>query len=259
MADPAPKSGVQSVERVFALLELITDAGGSVSLSELASSTDLPLPTIHRLLRTLLPMGYVRQLPNRRYTLGPRLIRIGVTASKQLGALAQPWLASLADQLGETSNMAVLDGDMVLYVAQAPSKHSMRMFTEVGHRVHTHNSGVGKAILAQLPDDAVRRIVSRAGMPTPTERSIGDVEALIADLDAIRSRGYSIDDGEQEVGVRCLSVAVPGAPTHTAISVSGPAARVDDTFAERAVPMLHEVARSIGENLEEPHSTGNPT
>ena len=95
MADPAPKSGVQSVERVFALLELITDAGGSVSLSELASSTDLPLPTIHRLLRTLLPMGYVRQLPNRRYTLGPRLIRIGVTASKQLGALAQPWLASL--------------------------------------------------------------------------------------------------------------------------------------------------------------------
>ena len=146
--------------------------------------------------------------------------------------------------------MAVLDSDMVLYVAQAPSRHSMRMFTEVGHRVHAHDSGVGKAILAQLSDDAVRRIVSRTGMPTPTARSIGEVEALISELETIRSRGYAIDDGEQEVGVRCLSVIVPGAPTQTAISVSGPAERVDDTFAERAVPMLHEAARSIGEGLE---------
>lgn len=250
MSDSTPKGGVQSVERVFELLELITDAGGEVTLSELAASTELPLPTIHRLLRTLLPNGYIRQLPSRRYALGPRLIRIGEAASQQVGALARPWLSSLVDRLGETSNMAVLDGDMVLYVAQVPSTHSMRMFTEVGRRVHAHDTGVGKAILAQLSDDAVRGIVSRAGMPTPTEKSIGDVESLIADLNTIRARGYSIDDGEQEIGVRCYSVAVPDAPTSTAISVSGPAARVDDAFADRAVPMLHDVARSIGEHLE---------
>ncbi len=246
-----PAGGVQSVERVFELLELVTDAGGEVTLSELAGSTDLPLPTIHRLLRTLVKLGYARQLPNRRYALGPRLIRLGDGATKQLGALVRPQLASLVGKLGETSNMAMLDGDMVVYIAQVPSAHSMRMFTEVGRRVHTHASGVGKAILAQLDDDVVRGIVGRAGMPTPTDRSIGNVEELLADLQRIRERGYSIDDNEQEIGVRCFAVAVPGAPTPTAVSVSGPVSRVDEGFADRAIPLLHAAARIIGDDLEQ--------
>ncbi|WP_415855889.1 IclR family transcriptional regulator, partial [Sinomonas sp. G460-2] len=244
MAEKA-SGGVQSVERVFELLELITDAGGDVTLSELSSSTELPLPTIHRLLRTLVALGYVRQLPNRRYALGPRLIRLGEGANKQLGALAQPQLKTLVDRLGETANMAVLDSDMVIYVAQVPSLHSMRMFTEVGRRAHTHDTGVGKAILSQLEDDQVRAIVGRQGMPTPTAYSIGDVETLLADLDKIRARGYAIDEQEQEVGVRCFSMPVPNAPTPTAISVSGPVSRVDDAFGERAVPALREAAARI--------------
>jgi len=243
--------GVQSVERVFELLELITDAGREVTLSELAGSTDLPLPTIHRLLRTLVALGYARQLPNRRYALGPRLIRLGDGASKQLGALAGPQLASLVAELGETANMAMLDGDMVVYIAQVPSAHSMRMFTEVGRRVHTHASGVGKAILAQLDDARVRGIVGRAGMPTPTNKSIGSVDELLADLARIRERGYAIDDNEQEIGVRCFAVSIPGAPTPTGISVSGPVSRVDDDFAARAVPLLHAAARIIGDDLEQ--------
>lgn len=249
MAERAASNGVQSVERVFDLLELITDAGGEVTLSELASSTDLPLPTIHRLLRTLVAKGYIRQLANRRYALGPRLIRLGEGASKQLGALARPQLASLVDALGETSNMAVLDSDMVVYIAQVPSKHSMRMFTEVGRRAHTHATGVGKAILAQLDNETVRSIVTRAGMPTPTGMSIGTFEDLIIDLDKIRERGYSIDEEEQEVGVRCFAMAIPNAPTPTAISVSGPVSRVDDAFAKRAVPLLRNAAATISHEL----------
>ncbi|WP_138414509.1 IclR family transcriptional regulator [Sinomonas gamaensis] len=248
MAEKA-SGGVQSVERVFELLELITDAGGDVTLSELSSSTELPLPTIHRLLRTLVSLGYVRQLPSRRYALGPRLIRLGEGANKQLGALAQPELKTLVDSLGETANMAVLDSDMVIYVAQVPSPHSMRMFTEVGRRAHTHDTGVGKAILAQLDDEQVRAIVGRQGMPTPTTYSIGDVETLLADLDKIRARGYAIDEQEQEVGVRCFSMAVPNAPTPTAISVSGPVSRVDDAFGERAVPALRAAAERISAEL----------
>jgi len=248
MAEKA-SGGVQSVERVFELLELITDAGGDVTLSELSSSTDLPLPTIHRLLRTLVSLGYIRQLPNRRYALGPRLIRLGEGANKQLGALAQPQLKVLVDRLRETSNMAVLDSDMVIYVAQVPSLHSMRMFTEVGRRAHTHATGVGKAILAQLDDDTVRGIVARAGMPTPTAKSIGDVDELLADLKLIRERGYSIDEEEQELGVRCFAMAVPNAPTPSAISVSGPVSRVDEDFADKAVPVLREAAEAISREL----------
>ncbi|TFC73555.1 IclR family transcriptional regulator [Cryobacterium sp. TMS1-20-1] len=249
MAERTAGSGVQSVERVFELLELITAAGGQVMLSELAASTELPLPTIHRLLRTLVAKGYIRQLANRRYALGPGLIRLGTAASKQLGALAGAQLQALVDQLGETANMAVLDADMALYIAQAPSKHSMRMFTEVGRRAHTHATGVGKAILAQLSDDAVRAIVARAGMPTPTTMSIGSVNDLLADLARIRERGYSVDDGEQEIGVRCFAMAVPDAPTPTAVSVSGPVSRVDDAFAELAIPALRAAVESISQDL----------
>jgi IclR family acetate operon transcriptional repressor len=243
-----PAEGVKSVVRVFELLELITDAGGDVTLSELSTMAGLPLPTIHRLLRTLVSLGYIRQLPNRRYALGPRLVRLGEAANKQFGALALPQLKSLVDRLGETANMAMLDSDMVVYVAQVPSPHAMRMFTEVGRRAHTHDTGVGKAILAQLPDETVRSIVNQAGMPTPTKQSIGSIDALLADLEVIRERGYSIDDGEQEVGVRCFAMAIPGAPTPTAISVSGPQTRVDDAFAERAIPLLHEAVAQIARN-----------
>jgi IclR family acetate operon transcriptional repressor len=241
--------GVQSVERVFELLELITDAGGDVTLSELSASTDLPLPTIHRLLRTLVGLGYIRQLPNRRYALGPRLIRLGEAADKQLGAVARPQLTSLVDRLGETANMAVLDSDMVIYVAQVPSLHSMRMMTEVGRRGFMHATGMGKAILAQLDDDAVRGIVARKGMPTPTSKSIGDVDALLADLKLIRERGYAIDEEEQEIGVRCFAMAIPDAPTQAAISVSGPVSRLDESFAGRAVPLLREAALAISHEL----------
>ena len=249
MAERTTGTGVQSVERVFELLELITDAGGSATLSELAASADLPLPTIHRLLRTLVGLGYVRQLPNRRYSLGPRLIRLGEAASAQLGALAMPVLKNLVDELGETANMAVLDSDQALYIAQAPSRHSMRTFTEVGRRAHTHATGVGKAILAQLSDEQVRRVISRTGLPAATQASITDVEELLADVSRIRQRGYSVDEQEQELGVRCFAVGVPGAPTPTAISVSGPTSRVDDAFGRRAVPMLQAAAREIAEDL----------
>ncbi|MCC9204102.1 IclR family transcriptional regulator [Arthrobacter sp. zg-Y769] len=249
MAERAAGSGVQSVERVFELLELIADAGGAVTLSELAASTALPLPTIHRLLRTLVGLGYARQLPNRRYALGPKLIRLGEGANLQLGALAMPQLKGLVDDLGETSNMAVLDADMVVYVAQVPSRHSMRMFTEVGRRAHTHDTGVGKAILAQLPDEQVRGIVGRAGMPTPTGHSLGSVEALLADLARIRERGYAVDEQEQELGVRCFAMTVPNAPTPSAVSVSGPVSRVDEGFADRAVPLLREAVKKISVEL----------
>ncbi|QMS56399.1 IclR family transcriptional regulator [Kocuria varians] len=245
MVDGKSAGGVQSVERVFDLLSIITASGGESSLSELASRAELPLPTIHRLLRTLIPLGYVRQLPNRSYALGPGLIRLGNAAGLQLGTYAQPVLQGLVDELGESANMAVLDGQMVVYVGQAQSSHSMRMFTEVGRRAHMHDTGVGKAILATLPEQQVLSIVTSMGMPTPTVKSHGTVESLLADLEVIRERGYAVDDEEQEIGVRCFSMVLPNAPTPTAISVSGPTTRVDWEFGERAVPLLRDAAQRL--------------
>ena len=218
--------GVQSIERAFELLELMADAGGEVALSDLAEASGLPLPTIHRIMRTLVASGYARQQPSRRYSLGPRLIRLGETASRALGSWARPYLAELTEATGETSNMAVLDGDQVVYVSQVPSQHSMRMFTEVGRRVDAHATAVGKAVMANLSDDAVAQMLNRTGMRPQTERTISTVAAMQDELTRVRNQGYAVDDGEQEVGVRCYAVAVPGAPAGAAISISGPEGRM---------------------------------
>ena len=242
-------NGVQSVERAFELLEVLADAGGELSLSQIAASSALPMPTIHRIMRTLVNRGYVRQLPSRRYALGPRLINLGESASGMLGDWARPWLSDLVESLGETANLSMLDGDRATYVAQVPSRHSMRMFTEVGRRVHLHCTGVGKALLAQLDDATVAELLRSAGMPAQTPHTITDPFRLLEEIRFDRQRGYPVDDGEQEIGVRCVAVPAPGGPSAIAISISGPTARMTPELVERAVPLLHAAANGLSADL----------
>jgi IclR family transcriptional regulator, acetate operon repressor len=251
VADDSPiKAGVQSVERAFELLEIMASAGPSISFGELAARAELPQPTIHRLVRTLLNMGYVRQLPNRHYALGPKLIRLGERAARLIGSWSRPHLAELVERTGESANMAVLDNDMAVYVAQVPSPHSMRMFTEVGRRVHMHSTGVGKALLMQLSDEALLALLKRTGMPASNENTHTTTDALMEDIELSRSRGYAVDEGEQEIGVRCFAVPVPDAPTLTAISISGPESRLTLKSATRVTPLLKQVARDLATEFE---------
>src|SRR3990170_4336645 len=159
-ADGSPRAAgrsgsVQSIERAFGLLETMADHSGMMGLSQLAAESGLPLPTIHRLVRTLVDLGYLRQEASRQYVLGPKLIRLGDVSSHMLSVWARPHLAHLVDELGESANLAMLDGDQIVYVAQVPSRHSMRMFTEVGRRVWPHCTAVGKALLASMPPRTV--------------------------------------------------------------------------------------------------------
>jgi len=189
---------VQSLDRAFAILEIMADAGGVIGLSQLAAEAKLPLATIHRLVRTLVDLGYVAQVQ--------------------------------------------------------PSSNFMRMFTEVGRRTMPHTTAVGKAILADRTERDVRALLQRTGMPRRTEHTITSPDEFVADLERTRKQGYAVDDGEQEVGVRCVAVAVPGAPRPMALSMSGPVTRMTDDVVERAAPMLHEAARQIGAELGAPSS-----
>jgi IclR family transcriptional regulator, acetate operon repressor len=247
--DRTARGGVQSIERAFDLLEMLADAGGALGLSELAANSGLAPATVHRLMRTLVKRGYVRQEASRRYTLGSRLIRLGETSSRMLGTWLRPVLAQLVRETGETANLAVLDGDEVVYIAQVPSPHSMRMFTEPGRRVQPHCTAVGKALLAELPPEQARALLERSDMPAYTPTTITDPDLLLAHLEVIRKQGYAIDEGEQEVGVRCFAVAVPDAPASLAISTSGPQARMTDDAAARIVPALKHAAQQISATI----------
>lgn len=240
---------VQSVDRAFSLLEHLADGGGSLTLSELAARSALPMPTIHRLMRSLVNQGYVRQEPSRRYAMGPRMIRLGESASRMLGSWAAPRLNRLVEKFGETTNVAMLDGDSAVYVAQVPSPQSMRMFTEVGHAVMLHCTGVGKAILSLLSDDEVLAVVGRTGMPRRTEHTITRAEALLRSLAEVRERGYAVDDGEQELGVRCVAVPIRGLPFKAALSVSGPGSRVTMEQTATMAPVMQRTAEELGDGF----------
>ena len=249
MNDVPTKGGVQSLERAFGVLELVAAQRSSMSLSELATATGLAPATLHRLARTLVDLGYLRQEPSRRYALGPRLFLLAESSSTMLTSFAQPHLGHLVDEIGETANLAMLDGDQVAYVAQAPGRHSMRMFTEVGRRVLPHCTAVGKALLAHSSDEDVRALLARTGLPRHTPHTLTEPDELLAQLGRIRECGYAMDEGEQEVGVRCVAVAVPGSAIRLAMSVSGPAPRMSDELLVHAVPVLQEAAGRLGAEL----------
>jgi IclR family acetate operon transcriptional repressor len=240
---------VQSIERAFGLLEAIAQHGGMMGLSQLAAESGLPPPTIHRLVRTLVDLGYLRQEPSRQYVLAPKLIQLGESSSRMLAVWARPHLERLVDELGESANLAMLDGDQIVYVAQAQSRHSMRMFTEVGRRVLPHCTAVGKAVMANLPPGEARDILRRTGMPKHTENTIDDPGEFAHQLEVAAKDGYAIDEGEQEVGVRCVAVAVPNAPARLAMSISGPAARMSQALVNRAIPLLTSTAADLSADL----------
>jgi IclR family acetate operon transcriptional repressor len=125
----------------------------------------------------------------------------------------------------------------------------MRMFTEVGRRVLPHSTGVGKAIMAHMDPAAVNAILARTGMPARTEHTITDLAAFMTELDATRERGYALDEGEQEIGVRCVAVAVPDTPQPLALSISGPLPRMTDDFVAGAAGPLHQAAKAISAEM----------
>jgi IclR family transcriptional regulator, acetate operon repressor len=252
-SEPRSTGGVQSLSRAFAILEAMADAGGEIGLSQLATAAQLPPATIHRLVRTLVDLGYVRQEPSRHYSLGPRLMRLVDASTKRLATLAHPYMSEVVAALGESVNLAVLDGEEIVYVAQVqPSQNFMRMVTEVGRRAKPHTTAVGKAILATKPEAEVRELLKHTGMARRTEQTLTTPKALFADLERVRERGYALDNGEQELGVRCVGLVVPGAPRAVALSMSGPLTRMSDDVIDKATPILRKAAEHIGAALAAP-------
>lgn len=242
--------GVQSLDRAFGILETMADAGGIIGLSQLAQSADLPLATIHRLVRTLVDLGYVRQEQSRQYSLGPRLMRLADASAKRIGTWASPAMTTAVARLGESVNLAVLEADEIVYVAQVqPQTNFMRMFTEVGRRTFPHATAVGKAILAQRPDAEVVAMLERTGMARHTDHTLTETGQFLASLAETRKRGFALDEGEQEVGVRCVAVVVPDAPQPMALSMSGPLTRMGDDVVSKAVSVLRDTAAEISAEL----------
>jgi len=247
----APGS-VQSVDRALDLLEILARSDTPIGVGQVAEMTGLPQATAHRLLRSLHLRGYVRHDSSRKYSVGTAVLRLGDAAQRSLTRSARPYLTELVAYSGETANLAVLEGDDVVYVAQVPSPQVLRMFTEVGRHVRPHSTAVGKVLLAAMPVERALAILRRTGLPRRTEHTITDLDAFAEELRLARELGWAVDEGEQEVGVRCVAVPVPVADSQqvvAAISLSGPAQRFAGGREPGLVERMREIARTFAGDI----------
>ena len=238
--------GVQSVDRALDILELLATTPGTLGVTEVAREVGLAPGTAHRLLVALAGRGWVRQDTGRRYGLGLAARRLGDAASGQLAALAAPALRAAVEVTGETANLAALDGEMMVYVAQSPSPHTLRIFAEVGRRVPLHSTAVGKVVLAGMEISRALGLLRGVQRPARTPHTLTELDDLRAELEQVREQGYALDDEEQEMGVRCVAVPVAGGPgTQLALSVSGPTERMTRDYARSVVPQLRRIAGEL--------------
>ncbi len=251
----APASGpVQSLTRGLSLLEHLAEAADGITLSGLADSTALAPSTVHRLLASLRERGFALQEPvSGRWHIGAKAFTVGnaFLRGRSYVALARHHMRALVDRAGETANLAALDKTEAVYLTQIECDQMMRAFAHPGTRVPLHCSAVGKALLAALPEREAESIIAAAGLPRLTERTLVDPDALRDDLTLSRGRGFAIDDGEHAVGLRCVAAAIldDGGRPLAALSISGPAARIDDDKLEMLGELVSESCRSLTDAL----------
>lgn len=253
-------SNVQSVARTLDILELLGTSDRPLGVVAIAEAVGLPQATAHRLLQTLLHRGWARQDGDRRYGLGSTMLRFGETIHKQLAAAARPFLQRVVALTGETANLAVLEGDHAVYVDQVASRHRLRTFAEVGHRVPLHSTAVGKVLVAHLDDETALGSLERAGLPVRTSLTITDLGRFRDEMASVRHLGYAVDDGEEAEGIYCVAVPVGDAEGGAlcALSVSAPASRVSAEQAPGLSSTLRFVAGELASVLAWRQSSEHP-
>lgn len=246
---------VKSVAKALTILNVLADHQREMSLGDISKEMQMAKSTVYGLLATLRDFGYIDQSPlDGKYRLGIRLFEVGniVANSWDVRQVAAPFIQTLVDELGETVHLVVLDKGEVLYIDKRESaKLSLRIVSQVGTRLPTHCTGVGKVFLANLPIDEVRRIIATKGLVKYTKKTITDLSRLEEELNLVKRQGYAMDNEEIMESLRCVAVPLRD---HTgkvcaAISVSGPVSRFDGEQLKSIVNLIVHIGQEISISL----------
>ena len=245
---------MQVLDRALALLEALGRQAPDSSLSDLRHALRLHKSTVHRLLMVLERHRMVHKCAQTgRYRLGLRLFELGSKAIGMLDLreLARPYIHRLQQDTQETVNLAILDHGEVLYLDRIEPEKNLRMVAPVGHRFPVNSTALGKAILGAMSEVDALALLRQTGMRARTKKTITSAVAMREELRTIRSRGYAIDDEENEEGARCVAVAVRdhfGNPV-AAVSVSGPAMRISKSKVPTIARLVVDAANWISVEL----------
>jgi IclR family transcriptional regulator, acetate operon repressor len=242
--DGAP-SGAQAIERSLAVLHCFMGTEPELGITEIARRLQLTPSTAHRIVRTLARAGYLEQNPKtEQYHLGLSAVLLGQVAQRVVGLdRVHAVIGALAERTGESVNFVVLEGDDGVVTLRIDTRHPLRFEQPVGTRVGLHRSAAGKTLLAFHPDGDV--VLDRLGELEPyTDFTITTRAALERDLAAIRDRGFSLDEQESQLGVRCIAAPVlnDAGCAHAAIAVQIPTARMPKDQLLELAPFVRDAA-----------------
>jgi IclR family acetate operon transcriptional repressor len=225
-----------------------------LGITELSDTLGLHKSTVAGLVYTLERNGYLEQDPaTRKYRLGLKLVERAFTMLDQmdLRAAALPHLKKLQAWSGESVFLAVRDGAHVVYIEQLVSSQPLGMRAKLGFRAPVQTTSLGKALLSALPKGDWEQLVSTHGLPALTPNSITEKARFAEELERTSERGYSVDDEENELGVRCVGAPIydhRGQPV-AALSVSAPLQRFPAAEVSRRGQRVADTAQAISTAL----------
>ena len=228
------KNPIQVADRLFLVLETLADAG-PLPLTDLSRRLELNKSTVHRLLTSLMYLGYVKQdTETGKYSLSFKILSLSNRLLEKMDILdtVRPILRQISSKTGETVHFVQIDGTDAVYICKEESTlNSVRMVSKVGNRIPLYCSGVGKAIMADLPEDKVKRIWDTSEIKEYTPHTITNYDELLDCLKQVRRQGYALDDEENERGVRCIAVSLSdySGIYRYAMSITAPVTRMSDS------------------------------
>lgn len=250
-----PSSEVSAVRKALEILCQFDVANPVHSVTDLSRKLEMPKSTVHNLLRTLERLDFIRRDPaDRRYRLGPRVFELGMAYSNKnrLACAAFPFMRKLAAHTKETIKIGVPSTSDVVILAAIESPFELHTRGDAGLRAPLHCTGIGKAILSTFDDQGVEESVAARGLFAMTPNTITTLDALRAELAAIRGRGYALDAEENELGVVCAAAPVMDAArgVAAALSVSAPASRMNATQLLACAELVARTAKLISASLQ---------
>jgi IclR family acetate operon transcriptional repressor len=243
-----------TIDKTFTLLDAIVESDAPVSVSELGARFGLPKATVHRICVFLERRGFVqRELDGKRFTIGPHLIDLAHRTARASFKLASRHaiLQALADRIGETCNIGILDRDRIVYIDRVEANWPLTIQFRTGSAVPLHCTAIGKLFLAHMPADQVERMLGAAPLQRFTDTTLTTIPAVQRELERIRSQGFSIDNEEYLGGVICVAVPIldPQGRICAALAMQAPRARMSLGEMQKHLPALRKAALQIAQAL----------
>ncbi|MDX2388762.1 IclR family transcriptional regulator [Streptomyces sp. DK15] len=250
---PSPRSGGRTsaagsaLEKSLRILEAVAAPGGPHRLTDVMTAAAVPKSSTFRILAALVEQGFVRSDGDGRYGVGPRLRGLSAMVGGGEPASVQQILDELRRETGQTVHLALHSGETITYIHKLESGQPFRTASRIGMRVPLHTTAIGKAVLAHLPPEELRELLDATGLPARTPRTLTTARALAAELEAVRERGFAVDDEENEPTIRCIGAAVLGADGRPVggVSVTTVTFLVSREEIEAYAPALRAAAESL--------------